>query len=192
MSRRRDLKPEERELWRRVQKTATPMHPRRQAKLPPALDPKPRSAPEQSKPGPLDLSGFDLGKNAPSPPTRNSAAPAPALRMDAKAHRKMSRGKMDVEGRIDLHGLTLAEAHPRLMSFIHSSHASGRRLILVITGKGRDGPDDGPIPERRGILRQQVPQWLSSGALRPIVLQITQAHRRHGGSGAFYVYLRRK
>ena len=195
--RRRDLRPEERELWARIERTAQPMHPKRKPAATPTPVPK---APEVETPRPpLDLNGFSIGGKAPGKPSLRSRAPTLSeelagrpVNMDAKAHRKMTRGKMEVEGRIDLHGLTLSEAHPRLMSFVFSSHAAGKRLVLVITGKGRDRDGGGPIPERRGLLRHQVPQWLSGGALGPIVMQVTQAHQRHGGSGAFYVYLRRK
>jgi DNA-nicking Smr family endonuclease len=75
---------------------------------------------------------------------------------------------------------------------VAEAHARGLRLVLVITGKGKARDDYGPIPTRTGVLRHQVPQWLSSGALRPLVLQVAEAHQRHGGSGAFYVYLRRR
>jgi hypothetical protein len=67
------------------------------------------------------------------------------------------------------------------------------RLLLVITGKGRGGDreDYGPIPIRRGVLKQQVPGWLTAPPLGPLVLEIREAHQRHGGGGAYYVYLRR-
>ena len=71
--------------------------------------------------------------------------------MDRKAFGKMKRGKLVPEGKIDLHGMTLNQAHPALVRFIMSAHAAGKRLVLVVTGKGRSGDHDGPIPERRGI-----------------------------------------
>lgn len=113
------------------------------------------------------------------------------LRMDRKAFTRMNRGKLAPEARIDLHGLTLSAAHPELIRFILQSQAQGLRLVLVITGKGRSGPDDGPIPQRPGVLKHQVPHWLATPPLAGAVLQVTEAHRRHGGSGAYYVYLRR-
>ncbi len=103
----------------------------------------------------------------------------------------MVRGKLKPEARIDLHGMTLAQAHPALNSFILNAHADGLRLVLVITGKGKTRSDSGPIPERIGLLRNQVPRWLDMAPLRPLVLQVEESHRRHGGSGAYYVYLRR-
>ena len=111
--------------------------------------------------------------------------------MSKKTHGRMMRGKMRPEGRIDLHGMTLAEAHPALTGFIMSSHAAQKRLVLVITGKGRAREDEGPIPVRRGILRHHVPQWLAARPLSGLILEVRPAHPRHGGEGAFYVYLRR-
>jgi DNA-nicking Smr family endonuclease len=111
--------------------------------------------------------------------------------MDAKAFGRLTRGKLAPQARIDLHGMTLAEAQPRLTGFVLGAQAQGLRLVLVITGKGRRVADDGPIPHRHGVLRHQVPIWLAQGPLAPAVLQVAEAHQRHGGGGAFYVYLRR-
>lgn len=195
MSRRRTLRPDEEELWQTVARTATPMHvmpPRRKLDAPPPaqvhvkpVEPAPR------------LPAFRLGEKARSTPTHDiaptlseSLEQAPIL-MDAKAHARMTRGKLVPEARIDLHGLTLAEAHPELIRFILNTQSAGCRLVLVITGKGKQKPDHGPIPQRMGVLRHQVPLWLRQMPLGPCVLQITEAHLKHGGSGAFYVYLRR-
>ena len=112
--------------------------------------------------------------------------------MDRKTFGRMTRGKLLPEARIDLHGMTVAAAHPALTAFILRSQAEGRRLVLVITGKGKRSEDSGPIPVRSGVLRHQVPHWLETPPLRQVVLQVTPAHRRHGGDGAFYVYLRRR
>lgn len=119
---------------------------------------------------------------------RLSAGP---VNMDNKSFGKMKRGKIKPEARIDLHGMTMAEAHPELVAFILGSQAVGRRLVLVITGKGKDRDDGGPIPTRHGILRHQVPQWLALAPLSQAILQVTPAHLKHGGHGAYYVYLRR-
>jgi DNA-nicking Smr family endonuclease len=187
MVRRRTLRPEEEALWKAVARSATPMHA-------PIFSPKidaPEPAPVfQPKLAPTpQLKPFRLGEK-PAPP-RATKPSAPALNMDAKAFGKMTRGKLAPEARIDLHGLTLAEAHPELIRFILNAHSSGFRLVLVITGKGKPGSDYGPIPQRAGVLRHQVPHWLRQIPLAPAVLQITEAHLRHGGSGAYYVYLRR-
>ena len=129
-------------------------------------------------------------RHNPAPTLADRLAHAP-LNMDHKAHRKLTRGRLAPEARIDLHGMTLAEAHPELIRFILRAQDTGMRLVLVITGKGRLGPDDGPIPMRHGLLRHQVPVWLHQAPLASAVLQVAQAHLKHGGAGAYYVYLRR-
>ncbi|WOI55931.1 Smr/MutS family protein [Palleronia sp. LCG004] len=199
MSRRkgpRGLRPDERELWSRIARQTVPLHPERRAARPAeARMETPARAP--AAPG-HDLKNFAIGQNAPArAPGHDLIAPlsdrlsGQPVAMDAKAYGRMKRGKLGIEGRIDLHGLTLSEAHPRLVRFILDAHGAGKRLVLVITGKGRERDIDAPMPVRRGALRHQVPQWLNSGPLRSAVLQIAEAHRSHGGSGAFYVYLRR-
>ncbi len=198
MSRRRGLTHEDRELWSRVAKTATPMHPkpRKPAEDPlstpksPALQPRPM--PGFELPATLRIGGKALPKRAhdlaPSPAEAMRTAP---LRMDHKTHKQMTRGKMRPEARLDLHGMTLAQAGPALIGFILSCHAQGLRLVLVITGKGSRAGDEGPLPTRPGALRHQVPHWLHTAPLAAVVQQVAPAHLRHGGSGAYYVYLRR-
>lgn len=194
MSRRRkSLSPEDIELWHRVAATAIPLH-----KTPLSrhhtLTPQPRHV----KP-PLELpDDFALGAAGMAPrtrialqPTIEEAVAAHPLRMDPGTFRKMKRGKSEPQARIDLHGMTLAEAHPALIGFILRTQTAGYRLVLVITGKGRRTEDCGPIPQRMGALRHQVPHWLHTPPLGAVVQQITPAHQRHGGAGAYYIYLRR-
>lgn len=198
MARHRGLSPEDKALWSRVAKTATPMHPARKdlppevphprIKTPPAARitlPAALLRPEAVKAQPGKRFSLDL---ATSP--REALAGAP-LRMDHKKHQQMKRGKLSPEARIDLHGMTLNVAQPALISFLLRAHSDGCRLALVITGKGRAGGPDAPLPVRPGALRYNVPQWLHMAPLNAIVLQVTAAHQRHGGDGAYYVYLRR-
>jgi len=197
MARRRNLRPDELDLWQAVARTARAMHSNGTTVLHGTEEPKDQSNfPGKAVEKP-PLPSFRLGeksrpvtghKLAPSLPDSLASAP---LQMDAKAYGRMTRGKLIPESRIDLHGLTLAEAHPDLIRFILNSHAKALRLVLVITGKGKAKPDHGPIPSRIGALRHQVPQWLRLPPLGPLVLQVTEAHARHGGAGAYYVYLRR-
>ena len=204
MTRRRTLRPEEEELWQAVARTARPMHPKSKGFLrgmdavahphPPVVDPTPREV-EIPKSW---LEPFRLGQKSKTAsahdiaPGLGEALKAAPLQMDAKLHGKMVRGKLLPEARIDLHGMTLAEAHPELIRFILNAQSAGMRLVLVITGKGKRGEDYGPIPSRMGALRHQVPQWLRMPPMGPAVLQVTEAHLKHGGSGAYYVYLRRR
>ena len=191
MGRRRGLTPEDKELWARIARTAIPMHPER---------PKPvetgfRPAPKPVVPRP-PLPDFTIGQAAttwpvapvphfPTPAQRLSQQP---LRMDHKIHRRMAQGKLAPEARLDLHGMTLAVAHPELIRFILSCHDNGHRLVLVITGKGKVGG----LESERGVLRRQVPEWLSLPEFRSLVVGFEEAHIGHGGEGALYVALKRK
>ena len=193
---RRRLKPDEIELWQKVADQTESLN-RTQTFDPEAYAPHPvKKEPLPSAPVSLDgktppkpaarKTSYDL---LPSLPDRLQKAP---VQMDRKTFAKMNRGKVKPEGRIDLHGMTLDRAHGALNRFIMSSHASGKRLVLVITGKGKDRDEGGPIPVRYGVLRHQAPQWLGTAPLSSVVMQVTQAHISHGGGGAYYVYLRRK
>jgi DNA-nicking Smr family endonuclease len=198
MSRR--LRPDELALWRKVAETterlkpaqALPKAPVFKPEFMPVLKPEPKvAAPPRIEP--FQIGGGNRGKSPahnvlPGLPERLAAAP---VKMDKKAHNRLKRGKLSPEARIDLHGMTMDQAHPTLTRFILQSHARGLRLVLVITGKGKDRDDGGPIPVRRGVLRHNVPGWLSAAPLGPVVLQVSSAHLKHGGGGAYYVYLRR-
>ena len=149
MSRRR-LRPDEIELWRCVADRVERLHPEAAAKPPPLPRPKP------VKPPVARIEPFALGQAARAKPGRHDLKPglpdrlgANGLRMDRKVFARMKRGKLSPEARIDLHGRRLEDAHGALVRFVLSSQASGRRLVLVITGKGKSGPDDGPIPRPR-------------------------------------------
>jgi len=188
---RRKISADEHALWHKVVEHATPLKLRETIKVTPVAKAPPVK--HQAEP----LAPFRVGASVTAAPKHDLAPSlgehmrAAPVKMDRKAYTNMSRGKLKPEARIDLHGMTMDQAHPRLTRFILSAHGSGKRLVLVITGKGRRARDDGPIPVRHGILRHQVPQWLGQAPLATAVLQITQAHQRHGGEGAYYVYLRR-
>lgn len=182
MSRKsRRLSPEEERLWKKVADTATPIE-RRNPGLPfqkPVPKTKQPARPEYLPPR------FQVGERA----TSETAIrlPEQPVRMDRKAFTRMKRGKSSPEARIDLHGMTANRAHTALIAFLLRAHSEQKRLVLVITGKGRTSKDGATM----GILKRQVPHWLEQPPLRQIVLQTTEAHQRHGGSGALYVYLRR-
>lgn len=190
---RRKLTQDEVALWRKVADATQRLHPERTRHELPHPKPKPTKAPHPHRPdfqigarSAVWMPGHDL-----MPGISDRMARQP-VQMDRKKFGKMKRGKVLPEGRIDLHGMTTDQAHPALTGFILRAQAEGKRLVLVITGKGKTRPDDGPIPTRRGVLKHQVPQWLSLPPLRSAVLQVAEAHVRHGGSGAYYVYLRRR
>lgn len=193
MSRRR-VRPEELDLWKQVARTAEPLMPRAVKEMP-AESFTPKSQPAALAPKkPLPLPNFKVGERAKSrdtlPGLTDYHTPAPPT-MDRKAFGKLKRGKMQPEARIDLHGMTVDCAHNALSGFVMRAHGQGKRLILVITGKGKRADDSGPIPVRQGVLRHNVPHWLSMPPLSQMVMQVSEAHGKHGGGGAYYVYLRR-
>ncbi len=116
---------------------------------------------------------------------KSSDAPsAPKGRdVDKRTAQRLARGRMKIEATLDLHGMNQEEARTALERFIKSSHARGRRCVLVVTGKGRQ--------EGQGVLKRRVPEWLGEGALGPLVLRVAQAKPPDGGEGAIYVLLRR-
>ncbi len=191
---RRGLSAEERELWQKVVEKATPIRAIRPIIDLPVATGKVAALAVRIKVKPFkigqtaafEMPKYGLSANIDQPLARFSAS------MDRRSFKRLKNGKLAVDGRIDLHGMTQDQAHPALVSFVVGSHAQGRRLLLVITGKGKPGRDDGIFPVRRGVLKHLVPQWLALLPLMPLVLQVTQAHAKHGGSGAYYVYLRRR
>lgn len=179
----RKLTPDETALWQKVVEKADRLHPNKSplpmpgvSTGPSAIKPMAQAAqPQAAKPPP------------PDPHT------APPKKPDAKRLKKVKRGKMRPEARLDLHGMTLDRAHPALMRFILSSQSSGRRLVLVITGKGRssDGAAFAMAPYERGVLNRQVPHWLSQPPLSQAVIDVSPAYLQDGGDGAYYVFLRK-
>ena len=132
---------------------------------------------------------------APAPDqTRPAAIPAisPLTPLDRRLKRRLSSGKADVDDMIDLHGMTQAQAHHALHTFLWRAADVGARLVLVITGKGGWRSSADPHSGDVGVLRRQTPQWLRDPGLRAIVLSVEEAARPHGGSGALYVRLRRR
>ncbi|WP_428698934.1 Smr/MutS family protein [Stappia sp.] len=181
----RQPSPDERRLWAQVTADVEPLV-------------RPRRAPAEgeavSEPG----GAPDAGKERPAaalavpPPTvtalRKPSAP-PLSPLEPRQRRKVARGIRAIDARIDLHGLTQAEAHVRLRGFLTRAQSQGATLVLVITGKG--GAGGSPAAEGRGILRRVVPQWLSFPEFRALVVGYEQAHATHGGDGALYVRIRR-
>lgn len=204
MARRRNrggLSDEDRALWAHVARSVTPMaeNQRRRIESPPPT-PQPPAAAASASPAPRPVPpGFGVGRGAAAAPVHVARVRSPhehlaeqPLRMDARAHRSLTRGKLRPDARLDLHGMTLAVAKTQLTAFILRSQAAGHRLVLVITGKGeRGGGDQSPLPIRAGALRHEVPHWLAMPPLSQAVLQVVPAHVRHGGGGACYVWLRR-
>jgi DNA-nicking Smr family endonuclease len=133
---------------------------------------------------------------APAPP--KPKAPPPIATFDRKKVRKIRSGQVDIEARIDLHGMRQDEAHMALVSFLYRCQGKGQRWVLIITGKGKlsDHDDDAPFDmtrqRERGVLKRNVPRWLDEPELRGHVVSYTTAAPHHGGEGALYVHLRKR
>jgi DNA-nicking Smr family endonuclease len=181
MSRRR-LSEDERTLWTVVTKTIAPLKKRV------AVDDEP-AAPARSKfhaepaPAPLKTRSKPVALPAytPAPPP----TPAPSLvPLGRKLKKRVARGAEGIDGRLDLHGLTQAEAHHALLRFVRTGQERGARIVLVITGKG-DGSGE------RGVLKRQVPMWLRLPEFRSHIVGFEAAAHGHGGEGALYVRIKR-
>lgn len=172
-ARRRKLDPEERTLWNRVTRSLKPL-------------PRSRAAPSVPRPKPLRSASL-----APSP---RSAIPnqAPAA-LDRRLKRRLARGIVSVDGRLDLHGMTQARAHSALLQFLRRAHAEGARFVIVVTGRGTARGDASWEPGRgTGVLRRQVPLWLALPQFHAYVSACEQADAAHGGEGALYIRIRRR
>ncbi|MCX2724751.1 Smr/MutS family protein [Roseibium salinum] len=179
------LSPEDRDLWGKVTRTLTPLHPDR-AK---AIEDELAKAVEAPRNDSVKTPATATAIKAPSPATQ-PPAPLPMHHLEHRYRRKLIRGVKTIDARIDLHGLTQHQAHDRLRGFLYQAQARQAKVVLVITGKG-GGPEQAYMDER-GILRRMVPQWLSMPDLRSVVIGYEEAHASHGGAGALYVRIRRK
>ncbi len=179
--RKRGLSEEERALWESVAIQVKP------------LRKKLRAAKAQPTETATEPSAAARPATAPKPrlPVRTASPPKPAAPplapLGRRERSKLSRGRMEIEARLDLHGMTQVRAHRALFAFLQRAHHDGLTFVLIITGKGKVGPAEA----ERGVLRRQVPQWLSLPEFRSLVVGFEEAHIGHGGEGALYVRIRR-
>ncbi len=187
---RRRISPEDLELWQHVAKSVRPI--KRPRKKPTAEQEKPETRSPPAPPGKMKKA-----KAAPPPPATPAPPPAKPHHLthglshgiDRRQAARFRKGKLEIEGKIDLHGRTQQAAHDDLLHFLRRAHGHGKRCVLVVTGKGMTTSQlksSGP-----GILRQAVPRWLNEPSFRPLVLAFDYAEPQHGGEGALYVLLKR-
>jgi DNA-nicking Smr family endonuclease len=179
--RARFLTPEEVELWRKVTadvRQAPGRSRRRAASAATGVDEAaPNSAAADRPPSPQPAT--------PKTPPRQAPPQAPPLvDLDHRTRTKLRRGRLEVEARLDLHGLRQGEAQRALVDFLRRAQATGVRMAIVVTGKGARSEDG-------GVLRRLVPLWLQGAQLRDLVVSFGEAARHHGGEGALYVQVRR-
>jgi DNA-nicking Smr family endonuclease len=169
------------ELWARVARSARPL--------------KKERAPAAGRRPPAKPSAKDASPAAKALP-KAPAKPAPAPRgeaLDRQTARKLERGAVAVEARLDLHGMRQKDAHAALRKFLKWAVSKDYRHVLVITGKGAEPDARRSFYEgdSRGVLRSSVPHWLSQPDLAHVIVSFSEAPRRLGGEGALYVRLRR-
>lgn len=170
------LSEEDRILWNRIADTTAPLKGR--AKVLPAPE-----KPVAAKPEPAKVEASAPAMAIPSPQPQRQ--PTVARSIDAPMRDKLAKGRVEMGGRVDLHGMTQDEAYFLLLAFLRTAHERGHRYVLVITGKGSSSGGD-------GVLRRSVPAWFATAPFRTFVSGYDEAARGHGGSGALYVRLRRK
>ena len=187
MSRRRSLSDEERALWTGIARSIKPLRPsHRAAEV---------SEPTQSAKVPIKVPAKSLAKAETSAPPREARPEnvpekkTPALApLGRRLKQRVARGREPIDARLDLHGFTQTQAHAALLRFLRRAQADGVRMVLVVTGKGTSKGGD---THERGVLKRQVPLWLSLPEFRSLVVGFEDAHIGHGGAGALYVRLRR-
>ncbi|MHC2338768.1 Smr/MutS family protein [Bradyrhizobium sp. USDA 4454] len=180
--RKRALSEEERALWESVAKQVKPL--RKKSAAPKAHAATSDSAAHHAPAKPIPVKPVTSVKPAPPAPRPQAPPLAPIGRRDRA---KLSRGRRQIDARLDLHGMTQMRAHRALFAFLQRAHSDGLTFVLVITGKGKVGGLD----SERGVLRRQVPEWLSLPEFRSFVVGFEEAHIGHGGEGALYVRIRR-
>lgn len=185
---RSGLSEEDRKLWNEIRRSVKPLNREKGVPFDSELDDlagkppasKPRQATVEQSPG--KPSRLPTAAAYYPPVSGRTSRSVAAVRLDDTTIRKLKKGKISVDARIDLHGMTQSRAHAAVEQFLRQSADAGDRIVLVITGKGRSG---------EGVLRRQVPLWLAEPALRNLVGGYRAAHVSHGGEGALYVRLRR-
>lgn len=199
-SRRRHLSQDDEALWEHTASSLEPLRTRKGRHHAAVPDDPETVPPFKAKAASAKAAAAARASHAPAPepPARakaQPAAPAALNAFDRKAARRLRQGQIEIEARIDLHGMRQQEAHAALRRFLFSSLAKGRRWVLVITGKGagqRARDEDGYMGvSERGVLRRNVPMWLGEPDLRAIIVSFTSAAISHGGDGALYVQLRK-
>ena len=176
--RKRTLSEEEHALWQSVAKQLKPLRKKHRVASPPAVRSEAEIAPAKPVRAPSEIPVI-------APPPKKPMTP-PLVPLGRRERSQLSKGKKEIEARLDLHGMTQARAHRALSGFLHRAHGDGLTFVLVITGKGKVGAE-----AERGVLRRQVPQWLSQPEFRTLVVGFEEAHVGHGGAGALYVRIRR-
>src|ERR1700733_14400644 len=178
--RKRALSEEERALWDSAARQAKPLRKKHRV-----TDTQASSANAEVPVAAKAVAHPKLEIPVAVPPPKKPVVP-PLAPLGRRERSQLSKGKKEIEARLDLHGMTQGRAHRELSGFLHPANGEGLTFVLIITGKGKIGNES-----ERAVLRRQVPQWLSQPEFRTFVVGFEEAHIGHGGTGALYVRIRR-
>lgn len=190
MSRRR-LTDDEHALWQGVARSVSPLRKRtRRQQISEEAEATPAAQASRGKAAAKPVSNKAASRPSFAAPAAalKPAGPPPLAPLGRKLKKRVARGAHAIDGRLDLHGFTQAQAHDALLHFLRTRQARGARLVLIITGKGVRG--DAAAGER-GVLKRMVPLWLGTAEFRGYVSGFESAAIGHGGEGALYVTLRK-
>lgn len=163
----RHIAKDEKQVWEKVAKTVSP---RRRFKGPKAAKPLPPPSGRDEFAAMLRL-----------PPVPREAPRTAPQSLDVNGDKRTRRGQVDIDARIDLHDLYQMPARAALVTAIIRASNRNDKCVLVITGKGKRG---------EGVLKRNFPEWISQEPIRPLVATYAPAHIKHGGGGAWYVFLK--
>jgi DNA-nicking Smr family endonuclease len=190
MKRVRALTPHERALWSFVARSVKPVK-RGAIKADMSME-ELLDAPEKvDKSQPIEVKSIDLVQPEKNGQKIIRPQMPPLAPIERNLRRKLNRGKVNIDAKLDLHGMRQDEAYNTLISFVTRAAQHEKQLVLIVTGKGERKLTYNNEFSETGVLRRMVPIWLSDPNLRNSVIGFEEAAIGHGGSGALYVRLRR-
>lgn len=171
-------RPDEKELslWEAVKQTVMPIHRHKTREAPPDVNAEGSSARKTTRQARPQLPPIQKQPTSPKSSIRD---------LDRRTMDRLRKGKIPIDGTLDLHGMTQHQAHHALNGFVTRAFQSQKRCLLVITGKGSRSEGD-------GVLKTQLPLWVQIAPLDGMVINVQQAAAKDGGSGAYYLYLKRQ
>jgi DNA-nicking Smr family endonuclease len=177
-----ELTEEEKRLWKQLNEQTRPLK-----KTPPQPEESKQAASRAKRAGPE--AAVKIKRSVMIAPQQKIRPPEPERRpghyanIDRNTAERFRKGKYPIDATLDLHGMTEVKAHEALMRFIHAAVKRGDRCLLVVTGKGTRG---------EGVLKRSLPYWLGDDAIAPNILTFDGAKAKDGGSGAWYILLKRQ
>ncbi|MDG1522342.1 MAG: Smr/MutS family protein [Hellea sp.] len=160
----RILSPDEKSIWKKVARTIAPR----------------KSEKGHGASRPL-FSKIEFENMLRLPVERKGPKEKNKLKIEINQDKKTRRGRVQIEAQIDLHDMTQPQARTKLHQMIKTAKTSNKKCILVITGKGLRG---------EGVLRGSFVKWVNDSEVRDLIATYASAHKKHGGIGAWYIFLK--